>query len=305
VTTTPEDLSTPMPLWCAGDPQAAIKLLDRLSEYDYTPADVLNHIDPDTCGYSLQTLWWWETARLFDPARLTGRTPRRLLYTRVDLSAGYNDRRPIERVTNTVSDTVLISSMRTDGSHQPALDLDYPSRLGRTDDGVLRLWLDPRSPALDYHGPDAINWADRALDAIGLTRSPRPTGTHWNDRSARGHLTAGLAATWQQPFETLLDATATLEDDQRNPLPDGGVWYEIAGDAWLIPSTTWWHLYLDTTVTESTYIAAVDAAAAAGLLNPGFANASRERGFTSLRRPGLRKEPRLRQLPTPEEDIPF
>jgi hypothetical protein len=296
------DLARPRPLWCRGDARDAAAFCDVLDQFGLTPHETLDLFDPDASSYSTEVLWWWKAARLFSPDRLTGRQPRRLLYTQVDLSRGYSDTRPIERVTSQTAETILVSSLHTDGTHRSALDLDYPARLGHTDTGTY-LWLEPSSPALDYHGKGAIDWADRAMAALGLHRAARPEGGWWEDHEARGRAVAALAATWQQPLEPLLDACTAIEKTRRTPLPDGGVWYQVHGGAWLIPSTSWWHLYLDTTLESATYLAAVDVAAAAGLLNPGFANGARERGFTSLRRPGLRKP---RTVPFDDtDDIPF
>jgi hypothetical protein len=294
------DLARPRPLWCRGDARDAAAFCDVLDQFGLTPHEILDLFDPDASSYSIEVLWWWKAARLFSPDRLTGRQPRRLLYTQVDLSRGYSDTRPIERVTSQTAETILVSSLHTDGTHRSALDLDYPARLGHTDTGTY-LWLEPSSPALDYHGKGAIDWADRAMAVLGLHRTGRPAGTFWEDHEAHGRVAFALAGGWNQPFETLLEAAQTVETTRRCQIPDGGVWYQVQGDAHLIPSTSWWHLYLDTTVEHDTYLRAIDVCAGAGLLNPGFANGTRDRGFSSLRRPGLLKTP-----VTPfSDDMPF
>lgn len=295
-----QDLARPYPAFCQGDAAEAYRYLDSLP-YGHTPHELLDLLDPEVSTLSNDVLLWWQAARIFSPDRLAGREPHRLLYTQVDLSRSYSDRRPIERVTQRTGDTVLVSSMRCDSSHQPALDLDYPARLGDTN-GATYLWLDPASPALDYHGPGAIDWADRAMSAFGLDRTGRPAGSMWDERTHMGHSIASLATGWLQPIETLLHSVDSLEEPRRTALPEGGVWYRVRNSAWLVPSTSWWHLYTDTTLEAATYLAAVDASAAAGLLNPGFANASRDRGFTSLRRPGLHKPS---TDATTFDDIPF
>lgn len=289
-------------LWCTpGRIGEALDLLHELDDFSWSVAELLDQVDPDNSRWSVEILWWWQAATLFNPVLARERTARRLLYTQVDLSLGYSDLRPIERACNVVSDTVLVSSCRADGVHQPALDIDYPARLGRIGETAW-LWLEPASPALDYHGAGAIDWADAAMAALGLERCSRPAATHWLDLRPHGRAVAGLAAAWQQDFETLLDAAAAVEHSELTPVPEGGVWYQVHGNAWLIPSTSWWHLYLDRELPRTRYLAAVDAAAACGLLNPGFANACRDRGYTSLRRPGLHKPPKS---PTAPEDIPF
>ena len=294
------DLAHPYPAFCSGDAAEAYRLLDGLP-FGLTPHELLEMLGPEESILSNDILLWWQAARMFSPHLLEGREPHRLLYTQVDLSRSYSDRRPLERVTQRTADTILVSSMRRDGSHQPALDLDYPARLGEAQ-GATHLWLDPTSPAIEYHGPDAIDWADRAMAAFGLERCDRPAGDTWNERTHMGHSIASLAAGWLQPIETLLCSAASLDEPRQAALPEGGVFYRVHGSAWLVPSTSWWHLYTDTTLDAATYLAAVDAAAAGGLLNPGFANAARDRGFTSLRRPGLNKPPAAVRT---DDDIPF
>lgn len=61
--------------------------------------------------------------------------------------------------------------------------------------------------------------------------------------------------------------------------------------AQLIPSSTpgHFHLYLDVEVPHRAYMALLDALAVAGVIEEGYRNASRERGYTAARLPWVRK----------------
>lgn len=58
------------------------------------------------------------------------------------------------------------------------------------------------------------------------------------------------------------------------------------------PSSTpgHYHLYIDTPVTWPDYRNLLDALAQAGIIEPGYANASKDRGYTRLRLPWIRKQ---------------
>lgn len=60
----------------------------------------------------------------------------------------------------------------------------------------------------------------------------------------------------------------------------------------LVPSSTpgHWHLYLDVAVPHSTYMDLLVALAAAGIIERGYCDASRERGYTAVRLPWVRKD---------------
>jgi hypothetical protein len=62
--------------------------------------------------------------------------------------------------------------------------------------------------------------------------------------------------------------------------------------AQLIPSSTpgHFHLYLDVELSHSTYMDLLTALAAAGIIERGYADASRERGYTAVRLPWVRKD---------------
>lgn len=59
----------------------------------------------------------------------------------------------------------------------------------------------------------------------------------------------------------------------------------------LLPSSTpgHFHLLIDQEVSWEAYLHLLDALVVAGLIEPGYANASRERGYTAIRLPWVRK----------------
>lgn len=59
----------------------------------------------------------------------------------------------------------------------------------------------------------------------------------------------------------------------------------------LLPSTTkdHHHLYIDHEMTWEQYLAILEALAAAGIVQDGYVGASRERGFTAVRLPWVKK----------------
>jgi hypothetical protein len=62
--------------------------------------------------------------------------------------------------------------------------------------------------------------------------------------------------------------------------------------AWLVPSSTpgHSHLYVDVKIPTPTYFALLDALAAAGVIQQGYANSSKHRGGTALRLPWIKKD---------------
>lgn len=61
--------------------------------------------------------------------------------------------------------------------------------------------------------------------------------------------------------------------------------------AWLVPSSTKGHshLYVDVKIPTPAYFALLDALAAAGVIQHGYANSSKHRGGTALRLPWVKK----------------
>lgn len=66
----------------------------------------------------------------------------------------------------------------------------------------------------------------------------------------------------------------------------------------LIPSTTpgHFHLYIDKEMPWSTYQTLLSALAEAGLIEPGYRDASVARQFTSVRMPSVKKEPAVAEV---------
>lgn len=282
-----------------GRERDAYDLLVELDDYSIT-VDELMHEIPKYEGpvVSDLRLMSWTARECFAPELLAEITPNRLMITRVDLST-YTDRQLHSVTIGTIADSVLVSSLREDGVQQPALDLDYPAGLYKDQDGGVWLNLQVNSPAVDYHGPEAVDWADRAMAFIGLHRAAgRPTGP-LKDLSPYGRVAGALGETWGGTFETLWASALNLEYPQDIAPQDIGTWYRVSCDAAIVPSTSWWHLYLSTELPTGQYLQAINTLAACGILNPGFANGSLNRGFTSLRRPGLKKPP---VIPYPEQD---
>lgn len=296
------------PLWCPPGREAElVHILCELDDYNAITIDELLNIIPGYEGRvttELRTLSW-RARELLEPRKLAGVLPEQILLTQVDLTS-YVGKQLLSISVNTVESCVLVSSLREDGTHIPSLDLDYPAHLYEDESDTLWLHLTPASPALDYHGQQAVRWADRAFAALGMHRSEQPEGTLYS-RETYGQVADALGGKWTGSFSSLWTAVHALEQPQKRTPEDGGYWYRLEDEALLIPSTSWHHLYLDRPMDSETYLAAVDALAACGILNPGFANGSRDRGFTSLRRPGLRKPPPWRPLEHDGEldDIPF
>ena len=69
---------------------------------------------------------------------------------------------------------------------------------------------------------------------------------------------------------------------------------DIDFPAALIPSSTpgHFHLYLDKQMNFATYVILLDALAAAGVIEKGYASVSKARGYTSARLPWVKKTPR-------------
>jgi len=66
---------------------------------------------------------------------------------------------------------------------------------------------------------------------------------------------------------------------------------DIDYGVYTIPSTTpgHHHLYIDKALTESQYFELIDVCEKIGLIQPGYAKYSKERGFTSVRLPWVEK----------------
>lgn len=288
------------PVFCrSGRSEEAYRLLCEADDWGYHLVELLRSHPDHVILANLRRLRW-HAADLFDRSKLPDRSPERIMYTNVDIPLKYSHAAKVENTTMSLRDAVLISSMREDGSHSPALDLDYEAELWRDSSGSLWLRMLPQSPAIEYHGRDIVYEADRAMGAMGLTRCSPPAGL-LRPCAPEGHASFMLGPAWEGSFEALVASSRIITPRvMPQPAPLQGVWYEVEGDAHLIPSTSWHHLYIEKRMTEARYWSAVQVAAACGILNPGFANGMGERGFTSLRSPGLVKAPLM-----PVDDIPF
>lgn len=291
-----------MPLCCVPGREAeAYAVVAEIDDWRYYPAEFLR-LPAELINASQMRLLHWKATELLDPSRYDGSQPRRLMYKNVDIPLRYSHVPKVDDTTLDMRQATLISSMVEDGTHRPALDLDFPARLWRCGSSAF-LWMDPRSPALDYHGFDMVFEADRAMSALGLHRVAQPP-RRMADQSAVGHSAFSLGPLWAGSFEDLVAAAETVTRvSGYSDAPEGGVWYEVEGDALVVPSTSWFHFYSDHLVNPDDYRMAVHVAAACGILNPGFANGMEDRGFTSLRSPGLLKKPAPE--PMDVDDIPF
>jgi hypothetical protein len=104
------------------------------------------------------------------------------------------------------------------------------------------------------------------------------------------------------------DSSVTYSQEVRQPatVPDANISTSIREDApehhallldldvpaWLIPSSTpgHSHLYVDVHIREAEYFQLLDALANAGVIQRGYADASKRRGGTALRLPWIKKE---------------
>lgn len=101
-----------------------------------------------------------------------------------------------------------------------------------------------------------------------------------------------------RPVTDDLDAANVVSSIRRGDEP-GKSWTEhwpvldLDIPAALVPSSTpgHSHLYLDVRVSEDAFWRMCDALAGAGVLQPGYVNACKSRGYTSVRLPWIRKVP--------------
>jgi len=94
-------------------------------------------------------------------------------------------------------------------------------------------------------------------------------------------------------FETLdLDKAQVITSMVAGESGNHKVILDIDLPAQLIPSTTpgHFHLYIDVEVPEPEYVNMLEAMAKAGVIEKGYYGASKERGFTAVRLPWVKKE---------------
>jgi hypothetical protein len=110
--------------------------------------------------------------------------------------------------------------------------------------------------------------------------------TRWDEDSS-----VTYSQEMRQPASSVMDAnisTSIREDDaERHALL-----LDLDVPAWLIPSSTEGHshLYVDVSIREDAYFQLLDALANAGVIQRGYADASKRRGGTALRLPWIKKE---------------
>lgn len=89
--------------------------------------------------------------------------------------------------------------------------------------------------------------------------------------------------------------------------PDGSYfgWHTQGAPAWLVPSTqeNHWHLYVDCDLPQDTMFRILGQFERAGVVEPGYAQVSRKRGFTALRLPWVSKEDAATALEPVDEAI--
>lgn len=95
----------------------------------------------------------------------------------------------------------------------------------------------------------------------------------------------------RQPATSVMDAniSTSLREDLQG---FHALLLDLDIPAWLIPSSTEGHshLYVDARIPEESYFQLLDALANAGVIQRGYAEASKRRGGTALRLPWIKKE---------------
>ena len=127
------------------------------------------------------------------------------------------------------------------------------------------------------------NVTDWGNDDSGTKQDNRP-----GDREEVGDLmNANVITSLRKPDPN--DPFADEVPDERHALV-----LDIDHPSWLMPSTTpgHFHLYVDVPggISKTDYANLLDALANAGVIEPGYAGASKARGFTSVRFPWIEKE---------------
>lgn len=95
----------------------------------------------------------------------------------------------------------------------------------------------------------------------------------------------------RQPATSVMDAN--ISTSLREDLPEyHALLLDLDIPAWLIPSSSEGHshLYVDARIPQDTYFQLLDALADAGVIQRGYAEASKRRGGTALRLPWIKKE---------------
>lgn len=104
----------------------------------------------------------------------------------------------------------------------------------------------------------------------------------------------------QEERESASLAEANVSTSIREDRPDHhAVLLDLDVPACLLPSSTpgHSHLYIDVAVPTPTYFQLLDALAAAGVIQHGYANSSKHRGGTALRLPWVKKSENTEKEP--------
>lgn len=110
--------------------------------------------------------------------------------------------------------------------------------------------------------------------------------THWDEDSSGTY-----SQEVRQPAASIADAN--ISTSIREDVPDRhALLLDLDVPAWLLPSSTegHTHLYVDVQIREDAYFQLLDALANAGVIQRGYADASKRRGGTALRLPWIKKE---------------
>jgi hypothetical protein len=160
---------------------------------------------------------------------------------------------------------------------------------------------DDQPPALPT--PSDPDWSFSPPDPAFELSAPLPNLVPGHARTLNTHSRAPLSLTGEDPeWDALVQpiepadslATANVITSQVAGAPGmHKVAIDIDLPAVLIPSTTpgHYHLYIDQIMSWEVYTRLLDALAIAGVIEFGYARASKIRGCTSLRLPWIKKDP--------------
>lgn len=209
----------------------------------------------------------------------------------VELNNGYGTYERTERVAvEAVTDaTVVTSQVAGAGIHLPVLDLDYRVEHYQDTDGRCWLWMD--RPATGLRLTRALRTAARHEL---LTAGPPPCELLRYPTQALTELAGALMETFTGPAEELLATAARLTPD---PVvctpPEGGLWLTTRWPVTLLDSSTagHHHLLIERPLPARDYWRLLRRFAAAGLVERGFYRMAVRRGASTVRLPGVVKQP--------------
>lgn len=242
------------------------------------------------------------------PARTGASTQRalneRICYSVVNrtMSDGYGSWIVKDREkTESLEGAVLVSSRTLARTHVPAIDVDLPVELVKTEHGH-DLWVDVNMSGMAYrHLMRTLHSA-----GIGGAKKPRRKGhsksvrqeEYWAarqnvvDDTSRQDTLKKLGPELATSFEgAVLVATKTSSPAKtREGRPMDNPWrIPLTREAMLVPSTENHHLYIDVELGWGTYERILSALVRARIVEKGYLKASRNRGATHLRLPWISK----------------